>query len=111
MKYEKNLLSGSTPMLVLSLLTDGDKYGYQMVEELAKRSDDTFLLKEGTLYPLLHTLEKQGFVASYTMTTPQGRERKYYRLTHDGKKQLETKTREWKLFSEKVNAVLSFSGA
>jgi DNA-binding PadR family transcriptional regulator len=45
------------------------------------------------------------------MTTPQGRERKYYRLTHDGKKQLETKTREWKLFSEKVNAVLSFSGA
>ena len=49
MKIEKSLLSGSTPLLVLSLLKDGDKYGYEMVTELAKRSDDTFLLKEGTL--------------------------------------------------------------
>lgn len=51
MKIEKSLLSGSTSLLVLSLLKDGDKYGYEMIEELAKRSDDTFLLKEGTLYP------------------------------------------------------------
>ena len=49
MKIEKSLLSGSTPMLILSLLKDGDKYGYEMVAELAKRSDDTFELKEGTL--------------------------------------------------------------
>ena len=66
MKIEKSLLSGSTPLLVLSLLKDGDKYGYEMIEELAKRSDDTFQLKEGTLYPLLHTLEKEKFVTSYT---------------------------------------------
>ena len=59
MKIEKSLLSGSTPMLILSLLKDGDKYGYEMVETLAKRSDDTFALKEGTLYPLLHALEKE----------------------------------------------------
>ena len=64
MKIEKSLLSGSTPMLVLSLLTDGDKYGYEMVEELSRRSDDTFQLKEGTLYPLLHTLEKLPFPAA-----------------------------------------------
>ena len=65
MKIEKSLLSGSTPLLVLSLLKDGDKYGYEMVTELAKRSDNTFQLKEGTLYPLLHTLEKNGFVTAY----------------------------------------------
>ena len=65
MKIEKSLLSGSTPLLVLSLLKDGDKYGYEMVTELALRSDDTFQLKEGTLYPLLHTLEKNKFVTSY----------------------------------------------
>ena len=47
MKIEKSLLSGNTPMLILSLLKSEDMYGYQMVEELAKRSDDTFLLKEG----------------------------------------------------------------
>ena len=63
MKIEKSLLSGSTPMLVLSLLKDGDKYGYEMVETLARRSDDTFQLKEGTLYPLLHALEKERLTA------------------------------------------------
>lgn len=111
MKIEKSLLSGSTPLLVLSLLKDGDKYGYEMIEELASRSDDTFQLKEGTLYPLLHTLEKEKFVKSYTKTAPSGRERKYYTLTHHGREQLEYKEQEWKLFSEKVSAVLGFAGA
>lgn len=111
MKIEKSLLSGSTPMLILSLLKDGDKYGYEMVAELAKRSDDTFTLKEGTLYPLLHTLEKNHYVTSYVQQTPSGRERKYYRLTSGGREYLEHKESEWKLFSEKVNTVLGFSGA
>lgn len=110
MKIEKSLLSGSTPMLVLSLLKDGDKYGYEMVEALAQRSDDSFQLKEGTLYPLLHTLEKEKLVTSYTQEAPNGRQRKYYRLTEIGRGQLAYKEREWKLFSEKVNAVLSFAG-
>ena len=111
MKIEKSLLSGSTPMLILSLLKDQDMYGYQMVAELAKRSDDTFQLKEGTLYPLLHTLEKNRWVSSYTKLTPSGREWKYYRLTNDGRAQLEYKEKEWQLFSEKVNTVLGFVGA
>lgn len=110
MKIEKSLLSGSTPLLVLALLKDGDKYGYEMIEELAKRSDDTFQLKEGTLYPLLHTLEKERFVTSYTKQTPSGRERKYYRLTADGLAQLEYKEKEWKLFTQTVNAVLGYAG-
>ena len=109
MKIEKSLLSGSTPLLILSLLKNEDMYGYQMVSELAKRSDDTFQLKEGTLYPLLHTLEKQGWVRSYAKETPSGRERKYYRLTAEGRAQLVRKEEEWKLFSSKVNAVLGFS--
>ena len=111
MKIEKSLLSGSTPLLVLSLLKDGDKYGYEMIEELAKRSDDTFQLKEGTLYPLIHTLEKEKLVTSYTKQTPTGRERKYYRLTADGLEQLEYKEKEWKLFSRTVNAVLGYAGS
>ena len=111
MKIEKSLLSGSTPMLILSLLKDGDKYGYEMVETLAKRSDDTFALKEGTLYPLLHALEKEKFVESYSKTAPNGRERKYYRLTRSGREQLEYKEKEWRLFSEQVNAVLGCAKA
>lgn len=111
MKIEKSLLSGSTPLLVLSLLRDGDKYGYEMIEELAKRSDDTFQLKEGTLYPLLHALEKEKFVTSYTRQTPVGRERKYYRLTAAGLEQLDYKEKEWKLFAQAVNAVLGYAGS
>lgn len=110
MKIEKSLLSGSTPMLILSLLKDGDKYGYEMVEALAKRSDNTFHLKEGTLYPLLHGLEKEKLVQSYCQTAPNGRERKYYRLTPSGREQLDYKEKEWRLFSEKVNAVLGCAG-
>ena len=110
MKIEKSLLSGSTPLLILSLLKNEDMYGYQMVAELARRSDDTFQLKEGTLYPLLHTLEKNRWVSSYTKQTATGRERKYYRLTDAGRAQLEYKEQEWRLFSEKVNAVLGFAG-
>lgn len=106
MKIEKSLLSGSTPLLLLSLLADGDKYGYEMVETLAQRSDNTFQLKEGTLYPLLHAMEKNKLIRGYTKETPGGRTRKYYRLTEEGRKQLEYKTQEWQLFSEKVNAVL-----
>ena len=108
MKIDKSLLSGSTPMLILSLLRDNDMYGYEMVAELARRSDDTFALKEGTLYPLLHTLEKNRWVSSYTKLTPSGRERKYYRLTASGREQLEYKEQEWRVFSEKVNVVLGF---
>ena len=80
-KADKNLLSGSTTLLVLSLLSSGDKYGYEMIAELEARSDHTFTLKEGTLYPILHTLEKDGAVKSYEKEAPTGRMRKYYRIT------------------------------
>ena len=65
MELDKSLVSGSMAMLVLKLLEDGDKYGYQMIEELKRRSDDTFHLKAGTLYPLLHGLEEKGLVTAY----------------------------------------------
>ena len=111
MKIEKSLLSGSTPMLLLSLLRDRDMYGYEMVTELSRRSEDTFQLKEGTLYPLLHAMEKNKWISAYTSQTPSGRERKYYRLTTAGRAQLVSKEEEWKIFSEKVNLVLGFAGA
>ena len=106
MALDKSLISGSMSMLLLKLLEEKDMYGYEMVEELARRSDDTFHLKEGTLYPLLHTLEKERCVETYTTKTPGGRERKYYHLTDSGNRELEARTKEWRLFSEKVGAVI-----
>ena len=107
MKADKNLLSGSTTLLVLSLLSTGDKYGYEMIAELDARSDHTFTLKEGTLYPILHGLEKEGAVKSYTKEADTGRTRKYYRITRKGLKALEEQKKEWVEFSEKVNAILA----
>ena len=108
-KADKNLLSGSTTLLVLSLLSSGDKYGYEMIAELEARSDHTFTLKEGTLYPILHTLEKDGAVKSYEKEAPTGRMRKYYRITRKGLELLTEKRAEWEQFSHGVDQVLSFT--
>ena len=95
MKNDK-ILSGSTAMLVLSLLESGDKYGYQMISELEIRSDHTFTLKEGTLYPILHGLVKDGAVESYEKSSESGRMRKYYHITRQGLKRIEDFKEEWK---------------
>ena len=106
MKFDKSLLTGSTTLLVLSLLRGGDKYGYEMISELALRSENAFELKEGTLYPLLHTLEKGKYLQSYNREAENSRVRKYYRLTKKGMTLLTDKTEEWEIFSSKVNGVV-----
>lgn len=65
MTVDKSLLAGSTTMLVLKLLDGQDMYGYQMIEELSRRSERAFALKTGTLYPLLHSLEEKELIISY----------------------------------------------
>lgn len=105
MATDKSLLTGSATLLILRLLEGGDMYGYQMTEELARRSDQTFSLKAGTLYPLLHALERQEMIASYEEEAG-GRVRKYYRITPKGKGLLQEKKEEWNQFSSAVNKVL-----
>ena len=109
MKADKSLLTGSATLLVLSLLSGEDKYGYQMIAELEAKSDHTFTMKEGTLYPILHTLEKEGAVRSYEKAAPTGRTRKYYHITKKGLRLLDTKKEEWTSFSQAVNAILAGS--
>lgn len=107
MKFDKGLMAGSGTMLVLSLLEGGDMYGYQMIEELARRSGDLFQMKEGTLYPILHGPEKGKYPSSYQQEAPTGRVRKYYRLTRRGKELLDDKRTEWAAFHQGVEQVLS----
>lgn len=107
MKIDKSFLSGSNAMLVLSLLSEKEKYGYQIITELAIRSDDTFMMKEGTLYPILHALEKDKCVESFERLSESGRVRKYYRITRKGLDMLKEKKEMWEVFAEKVNAVLA----
>ncbi len=103
---DKSLMAGSTTMLVLNLLEQGDMYGYQMIRELEQRSEQFFSLKEGTLYPILHGLEKDGLIKSYEMKTEQWRPRKYYAINDKGRRLLRDKKQEWQLFSSAVNKVM-----
>ena len=106
-KADKTLLSGSASLLVLSLLASEDMYGYQMIAQLEERSDHTFTMKEGTLYPILHGLEKERAVTSYEKEAPTGRTRKYYHITKGGLRLLDEKKEEWRAFTQTVNAVLA----
>lgn len=105
MKISKELIKGSTSMLVMSVLKGNDLYGYKIIKELELRSESVFELKEGTLYPILHALEQEGFLESYWEEFD-SRKRKYYHLTRKGEKQLADKQKEWKLFSGSVEKVL-----
>ena len=105
MNLNRILISGSTEMLIMKLLEKEDMYGYQMIEELRRRSDSTFDLKAGTLYPLLHTLEQKGFIEAWEEETA-GRPRRYYRLTDKGRGQLAQKEAEWRSYARGVALVL-----
>ena len=98
-----------TKLLVLSLLSGEDMYGYQMIVELGRRSNRTFEMKEGTLYPVLNGLEKDGYVEAYQQEAPTGRVRKYYHLTRKGGAALKTEEKAWETYSGAVNAVLRSS--
>lgn len=106
MELERSLVSGSMSLLVLKLLEDGDLYGYQMIEELRRRSEDAFRLKAGTLYPLLHGLEEKGLVTAYEQTAESGKTRRYYHLTKQGRSALQEKKSAWNAYARAVGRVL-----
>ena len=104
MKYSKALIKGSTSMLVLSVLSNKDLYGYRIIRELEVQSENAFNMSEGTLYPILHALEKEKCLTSYWQEVD-GRDRKYYQITGKGRKQLAKYQEEWKSFSASVTKV------
>lgn len=102
MKINKELLKGSTSMLVLRLLETENMYGYEMIKDLKERSESVFELKEGTLYPILHSLEEKGWITSYWDKST-AKKRKYYSITKEGRKHLKEQKEESKRL-EKRNA-------
>lgn len=94
-------------MLVLSVIEKEDMYGYQIIKEIQLRSDNAFTFKEGTLYPILHNFESDGYVKSYWLESESGRKRKYYKITKKGIKSLADSKEEWKTYSVAVSKVLN----
>ena len=106
MEIDREFLKGSITLLLLSLLTRGEMYGYEILQEASKRSANAFELKEGTVYPALHHLEKKGLIRSEWRTGDNGRERKYYSLTAKGKKTARDYERQWLHLTGALKAVL-----
>ncbi|MCB0913621.1 MAG: helix-turn-helix transcriptional regulator [Propionibacteriaceae bacterium] len=107
MDVDKQLLKGTIPLLVLHLLTQADMYGYQLIKSLEQISAGIFRFSEGTLYPVLHSLERDGLLRAYWRVSDVGRKRKYYAITDRGRRELGHRTAEWQTFTGAVNAVLA----
>jgi len=101
-----DLRRGSTKVLVLSLLAQEPMYGYQIAKELERRSEGYFDFKEGTLYPLLHRMEKEGLVKGAWQVVEKGPSRKYYHITEEGERILEKSAAEWATFSQRLLKIL-----
>jgi PadR family transcriptional regulator PadR len=107
MAFDRELLKGSIALLLLKLLSQRDMYGYEIIQEASRRSQDAFQFKEGTLYPALHQLEMRGLLRSEWRVGENGRERKYYGATPKGRQAARERERDWGLFIRAVNAVLT----
>jgi DNA-binding PadR family transcriptional regulator len=99
----KELVAASAEPLILSLLAQGESYGYAILQEIKARSQNRLEWTDGMLYPVLHRLERKGQVKSRWVEAESGRKRKYYSLKPGGKKALEEHREHWAL----VHAVLT----
>ncbi|WP_026701563.1 PadR family transcriptional regulator [Salibacterium aidingense] len=108
MQISKELMKGNIDTIILALLHDQDRYGYELAKYIRIKTMDQFELKEGTLYVSLKRLENQKWVRSYWGDEQgAGGRRKYYTLTNAGCKTLREKKKEWGLMSDIMNGCLS----
>ncbi len=107
MNQHRELKRGTLEMVLLRILADGPTYGYQLVSQLAERSDGLFGLKEGTLYPVLYRLDDTGMIEPEWRNPERGVPRKYYRLTPAGRERLADLETRWRQFAGAVDSILT----
>ena len=91
----KALIAASTKPMILSILLGGKNYGYQIIQSVKSISGGTLEWSDGMLYPVLHRLEKDGYIRSEWKMSDEGRLRKYYTITDSGKKELAKEKKQW----------------
>lgn len=91
----KELVAASAEPLILALLSEGESYGYAIIQDIRKRSQEEIEWTDGMLYPVLHRMEDNGWIKSRWVEIENGRKRKYYSINKDGKKALQTQREEW----------------
>jgi len=97
MDVGKDLVAASATPLVLAILAEGDSYGYAIIKRVADLSGGQLQWTDGMLYPVLHRLERQGHVAAKWAESENGRRRRYYRITREGRAQLAEQRRQWQV--------------
>jgi DNA-binding PadR family transcriptional regulator len=105
MELGKDLVAASATPLVLAILAEGESYGYAILKRVAELSGGHLQWTDGMLYPVLHRLERQGLVAAKWGTAENGRKRKYYRVTRDGKAQLAAQRKQWQVVDDTLRGV------
>ena len=102
-----DLFTGSLDLLVLKAVSWGPMHGYAIGRWIRESTDGSLLVKDGVLYPVLHRLEKRGFLEEEWGITETNREGKFYRLTTDGRKHLKAELTRWDDYSRVMSAVLA----
>jgi PadR family transcriptional regulator, regulatory protein PadR len=101
----KDLVAASATPLVLAILAEGDSYGYAVIKRVSELSGGHLQWTDGMLYPVLHRLERQGYVTSKWSSAEAGRRRKYYRITKEGRAQLAVQRQQWKAVDDTLRGI------
>lgn len=105
MDISKDLIAASATPLILSILAEGESYGYAIIKRVATLSGGTMQWTDGMLYPILHRLESQGLIESEIRTSETGRKRKYYRIKQDGSTAIAAYQAQWQAAYATLNKV------
>lgn len=92
---DKDLVAASATPLVLAILAEGESYGYAILKRVRELSGGEFAWTDGMLYPLLHRLHRLGYVTTEWRTPPEGRRRRYYAITDEGRAAIAEQQRQW----------------
>lgn len=106
MDVQENIKRGTAEMLILALLVEQDRYGYQICPEMAKRSDGTVILQEGSVYPILYRLQTKGMITEYKQLAGKRRTRVYYHLTSEGLAYMQALKTEYLNMHEGIEKIL-----
>jgi PadR family transcriptional regulator PadR len=106
----RELKRGTIELVLLVLLEERERYGYEIVAAIERRSGGRLELRDGTLYPVLYRLEESGFVVPRWETPERGVPRKYYRITEEGKEEVRRLRAEWREFAAAMEAILNRKG-
>ncbi len=105
MEINKDLIAASSTPLVLAILAEGDSYGYAILKRVRELSGGHRAWTDGMLYPVLHRLERLGFIEARWETADSGRRRKYYHLTSRGRTRLADDRRQWQVVDKALRGI------